>query len=538
MTIREQLSEALDDGKFATFKRLLLAHPEERKNPNGTDAWLVDAVESGRLKFVEFLVSTGSDVNQGKYEILDDNPLVRAASKGHLEVVRWLLDHGATMKLYKGENTALCEAIQDGHLEVVKLLVERGADPNAYWYHERGEPFSPLKMALTWGHEHPEVANLLRSLGGRLPHEQLPWDLAAGHEIIVKRFAEDEKYDGIPVRLPDDGIDPPIAVYLIPPRPKRDWHTLFTVGMSDRMLALPETVGFGLQFAELKINLSRDWPGLLKAKALADPKISWPVHWLRRIARNPETTLVDGPFAHEQPPRPFASNTLLSSLFVTRHGMGSDFGCILPDHRLVYYFWLYAVYDEERTLGWNLNGLIQNKKLPCIVDLDRPSLGKRKPAPAPVKTLTVREVKKADLNLPADLVRYLKSKAPKRFKLKRSEVQLVPLNKLKIEVFEVGAWLTPYENEDPNEGSDGYYAVPGVHLTVDGPLLWLPLEGRYGAYDYEHNPMMMLNPEITWTEIMSDMATYIKAINSGGEPDLEYAEYLCPWPKYPFVEER
>lgn len=99
---------------------------------------------------------------------------------------------------------------------------------------------------------------------------------------------------------------------------------------------------------------------------------------------------------------------------------------------------------------------------------------------------------------------------------------------------EVGVETTPYEGKIP-QNETGSYAVPAVHLTNCDAFLWLPTEGRYGMYDEEHSPLMMLRPDITWSDIMADVETYFNAMNTGGGPDYDFAEYLCPWPRYPFV---
>ncbi|RPB22051.1 ankyrin, partial [Terfezia boudieri ATCC MYA-4762] len=55
-----------------------------------------------------------------------------AAENGHLEVVKVLLDKGATMDAttwYKNR-TALHMAAENGHLEVVKVLLDKGATIN------------------------------------------------------------------------------------------------------------------------------------------------------------------------------------------------------------------------------------------------------------------------------------------------------------------------------------------------------------------------------------------------------------------------
>ena len=55
-----------------------------------------------------------------------------ASENGNLEVVRELLDQGATSNLATTETgtTPLHKAPQHGHLEVVRLLLDRAANPN------------------------------------------------------------------------------------------------------------------------------------------------------------------------------------------------------------------------------------------------------------------------------------------------------------------------------------------------------------------------------------------------------------------------
>ncbi len=90
-----------------------------------------------------------------------------AASEGHLEVVRWLLDNGATVNHVVNGQTrcfALTGAAFRGRLDVVKLLVERGAMLNAVW-----AGMTPLDHALAY--DKKEVGSYLRSVGGKTAKE-------------------------------------------------------------------------------------------------------------------------------------------------------------------------------------------------------------------------------------------------------------------------------------------------------------------------------------------------------------------------------
>lgn len=61
-------------------------------------------------------------------------PLANAAAVGRLDIVQFLLDHGADPSLpeeqYAPNGRALYAAVYHGHYEVAKLLLERGAFPN------------------------------------------------------------------------------------------------------------------------------------------------------------------------------------------------------------------------------------------------------------------------------------------------------------------------------------------------------------------------------------------------------------------------
>ncbi len=167
-------NDVLETDDSDLFGKLLIAHPECKFHDDGRDYWLSSAAHDGRLNIVKLLVSLGANVNDPSNPS-DSGPspegaIEYAANRGHLDVVRYLLDHGAIVNhMVNGRIRcqALVGAVIWGHLEVAKMLVERGADVNAIW-----AQMTPLDRAIQ--HMRPEIEEYLRSVGGKTAMEVDP----------------------------------------------------------------------------------------------------------------------------------------------------------------------------------------------------------------------------------------------------------------------------------------------------------------------------------------------------------------------------
>ncbi|KAJ7692540.1 ankyrin repeat-containing domain protein [Mycena rosella] len=91
---------------------------------------LQGAAAQGHIELVQFLLNKGATIDPagGSY----GSALQSAARAGHTEVVRLLLDKGATVDGASGTyGNALQAAAHEGHTEVVQLLLDKGANVDA-----------------------------------------------------------------------------------------------------------------------------------------------------------------------------------------------------------------------------------------------------------------------------------------------------------------------------------------------------------------------------------------------------------------------
>lgn len=147
-----------------------------------------------------------------------------------------------------------------------------------------------------------------------------------------------------------------------------------------------------------------------------------------------------------------------------------------------------------------------------------------------------------DRNLPADLVEYLQQGAQPDYDPAQCEagvVKLLPLEKLKVEYFP----MSPDTPDDPHAGEYGSYLVIGVSLLAecegyrpDGLLLWLPLDGRYGTWDGEHETLQVFDVDVNWSEISKDLPRYINS--QWGLDGSAPISGLVPWGRHPYNAEQ
>ncbi|CAH0553399.1 unnamed protein product [Brassicogethes aeneus] len=133
----------------------------EDHNENGHTP-LMEAASAGHVGLAKILLMHGAGINTHSNEF-KESALTLACYKGHLDMVRFLLEAGADQEHKTDEmHTALMEASMDGHVEVARLLLDSGAQVNM-----PTDSFeSPLTLAACGGHV--DLAMLLIERGANI----------------------------------------------------------------------------------------------------------------------------------------------------------------------------------------------------------------------------------------------------------------------------------------------------------------------------------------------------------------------------------
>ena len=82
------------------------------------------AFEEGHLEVLKFLVEKGANIR-----VYNDLPFRTAALKGYLQIVKYLVERGSVVNI--DDDYAICAASVRGHLDIIKYLVQNGAKANA-----------------------------------------------------------------------------------------------------------------------------------------------------------------------------------------------------------------------------------------------------------------------------------------------------------------------------------------------------------------------------------------------------------------------
>ncbi len=383
--IAKEIRAAVREGDTERFGKLIR---EDKKRlammtPFGT--WLQVAASFGKLDIVKMLVEEmGVDLNARGGSVYDGGPLYVAASEGHTDVARYLLDHKAELDVSEPTRNPLFAAIYAGHADIARLLLDAGIDTGVRYSGSSMENTDALAFAREHGKE--EIEKLLvadRARRGVADDPATGRKVASPHSEIIEHMAshfgpvQDLALTEI---LPASGV----TIHVIPKLADEDAMLLFTAGMSDRAQNVPKGQK-RYRYTELMIRLPADWP----LDKLDDPRYYWPIKWLKQIAVYPQEQngWLGGQFAiisNGEPPEPLGPGTQQTCLLVLCET--EEVNPIRCDNgRSVLLYSLMPLYTQERDLE-KAQGLpalmdrLTEKEISPVVDPGRPNvaLGGRK----------------------------------------------------------------------------------------------------------------------------------------------------------------
>ena len=133
--------------------KLLIDDPKthlDQLNPFDENALMIASLQ-GDLAIVELMVEKGAEINKAGW-----TPLAYAASKGHTDVVKFLLDHSAYIDAAAPNGTTpLMMAAYFGYDDTVRALLDEGADPKL----KNAMGFTAVDLAVQG--QHMGIANLI-----------------------------------------------------------------------------------------------------------------------------------------------------------------------------------------------------------------------------------------------------------------------------------------------------------------------------------------------------------------------------------------
>jgi len=234
-----------------------------------------------------------------------------------------------------------------------------------------------------------------RSPGGsviqRYERHERQWQPAAREESFAEAVEEHFQELGVEVQTVLHEVISDLVhvdVHISQPTPQREFYLLFTTGMSDLPMTVPEGRD-EYRYAELMIGLPLDWPMAEPGQvATGETPYHWPIGILKTLARFPheyQTWLGAGhTIPNGDPPAPFDEHTKLCGALVApplilparAHQVDVGAGRVVNLYGVV--FLHQSEMDFKLAKGADaLYDLLDKKKVNEILDPTRPPVTKR-----------------------------------------------------------------------------------------------------------------------------------------------------------------
>ncbi|MDO5580450.1 MAG: ankyrin repeat domain-containing protein [Planctomycetia bacterium] len=154
--------------QYHLIEREDLSHWRALRSPGeAIHAIVQKTIDKRNLEAIRELAKAGLDLLAKNDEYTDESPIFWAAESGASEIVRYLLDQGASPNESDITRTTLLhKAVSSGDLETVRILIDRGAELESY---ENINNRTPLGVAVAEGKM--EMVQLLLDAGANAKEE-------------------------------------------------------------------------------------------------------------------------------------------------------------------------------------------------------------------------------------------------------------------------------------------------------------------------------------------------------------------------------
>ena len=191
------------------FENILLSIPhDDEKNSFTFESGLANAVKSGSLQLIQFLLDLGADPNNESKAYHNLTPLMLAAAKNDTEIMSLLIEYGADVQKFVTptfahgvRSSAIHAAIPKKSTEAIKFLLKKGVSPD----HNDPGSYATTPLRIATCDLNKDIVSLLIKEGAKV-------DFKDSDGFSSLAYACNNGLDSMAELLLDVGADPNLEV--------------------------------------------------------------------------------------------------------------------------------------------------------------------------------------------------------------------------------------------------------------------------------------------------------------------------------------